>query len=51
MQRGNPETAAEYQQLAQDTIAYVADHIIERQLQEKFLNQPEIAQIKSAEIK
>jgi predicted ATPase/class 3 adenylate cyclase len=51
MQRGNPETAAEYQQLAQDTIAYVADHIIERQLQEKFLSQPEIAQIKSAEIK
>jgi len=49
MQHGNPEKAAEFQQRAQDTIDYISDHIDDATLREKFLKQPEVANIKSSE--
>jgi tetratricopeptide (TPR) repeat protein len=50
-QQGNLEKAAQYHQQAQDTIAYIADHITDPSLLGKFQRLPEIARIMSGEFK
>ena len=50
-QQGNLEKAIKYQQLAKETITYIADHISDLRLLGKFQRLPEIARIMSGEIR